>query len=59
MKVGYVLLTGINPLPLCSNTLKHCLLETSQTLAVQSFDPDNNTEPSIDNDRLLICMLKK
>lgn len=46
-------------LPLCSKTFKHCLLLTSQTLAVQSFDPDNNVEPSIDKDILVTIILKK
>ena len=45
-------------LPLCCNTLKHCLLATSQILAVQSLDPDIKIEPSMDNERLVTCLLK-
>ena len=45
-------------LPLCCNTLKHCLLATSQIFAVQSLDPDIKIEPSMDNERLVTCLLK-
>lgn len=46
-------------LPLWCKTFRHCLLDTSQTLAVQSFDPDNRSKPSRDDDRLVTCMLRE